>query len=155
MFSYGVSKKVRWICSKCGYKYPAFISSRIQGHGCPACAGKVVIKGKNDLATVCPDSLSIWDYEKNNGTPSDYCAYTTKKHIGNVINAGMSGIHRSAVLQVEPAVGNAPRKNGLSRIETICFRKKVPSLMSTRNFWRNGIIRTIRSRLSSFFRYSR
>ena len=79
MFSYGVSKKVRWICSKCGYKYPAFISSRIQGHGCPACAGKIVIKGKNDLATLCPNSLFIWDYDKNKGNPSDYCAYTTKK----------------------------------------------------------------------------
>ena len=61
----GSNKKVWWKCSVCGYEWPSTIYSRVSGIGCPACSGKAVIPGKNDLATLYPEVAKEWDYEKN------------------------------------------------------------------------------------------
>ncbi len=67
-------KKVNWICSE-GHRWPATISNRAKGSGCPYCAGKLPIPGKTDFATVYPDIAEQWDYENNGGkTPQDVCA---------------------------------------------------------------------------------
>jgi Probable Zinc-ribbon domain len=49
----GANKKMNWKCKK-GHKYNSLVSSRAQGIGCPVCAGKKVIPGVNDLATLNP-----------------------------------------------------------------------------------------------------
>ncbi len=59
------NKKVWWRCSKCGYEWQARISDRFRGSGCPACAGRVAVPGKTDLATVNPSLSLEWDYDKN------------------------------------------------------------------------------------------
>lgn len=59
--------KYYWICPVCGYSYLAAPSHRYHGTGCPACAGKVVHIGYNDLKTKNPELLDRWDYEKNRG----------------------------------------------------------------------------------------
>lgn len=59
------NQKVWWVCSTCGYEWIAAISDRSVGTGCPCCAGKKVLKGINDLATVHPQLKSEWNYEKN------------------------------------------------------------------------------------------
>ena len=59
------NKKVWWKCNKCGYSWLSTIGDRNNGTGCPACVGKVVVKGFNDLATTHPELLSEWCYEKN------------------------------------------------------------------------------------------
>ena len=51
---------VSWICSKCGYHYPAKIGNRAFGRGCPCCAGKIVVPGINDLATTHPKLAAEW-----------------------------------------------------------------------------------------------
>ena len=61
------NQKVWWICSTCGYEWQAKINDRSNGTGCPCCAGKVVAEGVNDLATLRPDLINEWDYEKNVG----------------------------------------------------------------------------------------
>ena len=73
-------RKVWWLCSVCNHEWAAAVSSRTAGHGCPACSGRVLIPGKNDLETWCKATgnehiLSEWDYEANKQTPSE----TTKK----------------------------------------------------------------------------
>ena len=62
--TYGSTKNVYWNCSKHG-PYKARISARAQGNGCPYCAGKQVLIGNNDLATVEPEIAKEWDAEKN------------------------------------------------------------------------------------------
>lgn len=58
--------KVWWICSTCGYEWQDSPNHRsLSGRGCPLCAGKVVVEGVNDLATVCPDVAAEWNYAKN------------------------------------------------------------------------------------------
>ena len=75
----GGKQIVWWRCSK-GHEWQASIDSRKQGNGCPVCAGKQVLAGYNDLATINPDLASEWNYEKNNGLlPSDVVPGSNKK----------------------------------------------------------------------------
>jgi rubrerythrin len=64
-------RKVWWICSNCGYRWEAYINNRARGTGCPCDAGKILIPGKNDLATVHPELIAEWDYEKNGDLAPD------------------------------------------------------------------------------------
>ncbi len=57
--------KAKWICRKCGYHWLAAVSSRSKGQGCPACAGQVVVPGRNDLESRFPNIAAEWDYEQN------------------------------------------------------------------------------------------
>lgn len=60
-------QKYYWICPNCGYSYLAAPTSRYHGTSCPACAGKAIHPGFNDLKTKDPVILAEWDYEKNTG----------------------------------------------------------------------------------------
>lgn len=72
-------KKVWWKCSK-GHEWLAVVKSRIKGHGCPYCSGRMAIKGKTDLQTINSRLAREWNYEKNNGlTPADVLPYSNKK----------------------------------------------------------------------------
>ncbi|MBR5386622.1 MAG: zinc-ribbon domain-containing protein, partial [Clostridiales bacterium] len=57
------NRKVWWCCSK-GHEWYALISSRSDGHGCPYCAGQLVLEGYNDLKTTHPDIAHEWS-ERN------------------------------------------------------------------------------------------
>lgn len=63
--AYRGNKKIWWRCHKCGHSWFARVADRSAGVGCPACAGKVAIEGRTDLATINPKLASEWDYEKN------------------------------------------------------------------------------------------
>ncbi len=49
----GSGKKVDWIC-ELGHQFKARVVDRSNGVGCPVCAGRNVLAGFNDLATVNP-----------------------------------------------------------------------------------------------------
>lgn len=75
----GSGREVWWLCSK-GHSWKARISSRVQGNGCPFCAGKRPIAGETDLATLYPEIAAEWDYERNAPlTPQDVTAKSHKK----------------------------------------------------------------------------
>ena len=67
-------KKVWWICPK-GHSYQATVSNRTNGRGCPICSGRVTVVGVNDFATMHPELLAEWDYEKNEKDPSEYAEH--------------------------------------------------------------------------------
>ena len=70
MVTCGSGKKVWWICNK-GHKWETIIYNRVRfKSNCPYCAGQRVITGMNDLATVYPNLLKIWNYKKNNVSPN-------------------------------------------------------------------------------------
>lgn len=56
---------VYWKCHVCGYEYMTNVANKNKGYGCKRCAGYVVIKGKNDLATLYPNIAKEWDYAAN------------------------------------------------------------------------------------------
>ena len=69
--SYGSTAQVWWRCGS-GHEWQARVSSRFGGHtGCPVCAGRRVIAGENDLATLYPKLAAQWCTEKNGDLTPD------------------------------------------------------------------------------------
>ena len=102
-------EKYYWKCSTCGYEWQAALGERINGTGCPACAGKVIVAGRNDLATTNPELVKEWHPTRNGDvTPrqvskgSDYrawwkcsvCGYEWQVRIKNRVHG--SGCNRCA-----------------------------------------------------------
>ena len=75
----GTRRKVWWRCEK-GHEWQAAVASRVNGMGCPVCAGKAVIPGENDLAAFYPDIAKEWHPTKNGTlTPETVSPYSNKK----------------------------------------------------------------------------
>lgn len=73
-YSVGSGEKVYWLCEK-GHSYVACIYQRTgkSNSGCPYCSRRKAIIGETDLATLRPDIVAEWDYQKNgNKKPQDY-----------------------------------------------------------------------------------
>lgn len=61
------NRRVYWLCPK-GHTYRAAVAARTrQDCGCPYCAGRRVLAGFNDLATLHPDTAKQW-HPRFNGT---------------------------------------------------------------------------------------
>lgn len=56
----GSGVKAAWKCHVCKGQWNAVISSRVNGRGCPYCAGARVMTGKNDLNTMYPEIAKEW-----------------------------------------------------------------------------------------------
>ena len=77
--SAGSGRSVWWRCEK-GHSWRALIRSRTAGCGCPVCAGRQLLPGENDLASVCPELAKQWDAARNgNQRPQDVLPGTEKK----------------------------------------------------------------------------
>lgn len=61
---YGSEIQVRWICEK-GHDWSTSPYVRSKGIGCPVCSNRILRVGINDLATVDPELLIEWDFDKN------------------------------------------------------------------------------------------
>lgn len=71
MVAPNTNRKIWWKCSR-GHSWQAMVYSRTSGKGCPYCAGKKVLPGFNDLATVNPEIAAQWDLSRNGTlTPED------------------------------------------------------------------------------------
>lgn len=85
----GSGKKVWWICSKCGNKWQAVIAMRCaQNTNCPVCSNRKVVEGYNDLATVNPDLVKEWNYEKNGDLLPSQVSYGSNKKVWWKCNKG-------------------------------------------------------------------
>ncbi|MCL2002229.1 zinc-ribbon domain-containing protein, partial [Candidatus Saccharibacteria bacterium] len=75
----GISQKAFWRCAKCKFSWEAVIGSRKNGHGCPSCAGRAVVVGKNDLKTHSRPTIKFWDFSKNGDLkPTDFAGRSRK-----------------------------------------------------------------------------
>jgi len=74
----GSHKKVCWKCSK-DHEWRATIDSRYKGNGCPYCSGRFAMRGVNDFATVHPELLAEWNYDKNTFLPNELLPSSGKK----------------------------------------------------------------------------
>jgi hypothetical protein len=71
--------KVWWVCEK-GHHYQRRVYEEIKLNGrCPVCAGKQIVSGFNDLATLRPDLLEQWDYERNLIKPTEIAPNSHEK----------------------------------------------------------------------------
>lgn len=83
------TKKLWWRCEK-GHSWQAPVYSRRKGEGCPVCCNKKIIAGINDLASMHPELLNEWDYEKNNGLSPAKVGYRTDRCVWWKCNKGHS-----------------------------------------------------------------
>ena len=75
MVAVNTSHKYLWTCSK-GHEYAASPANRAKGKGCPYCSGNKAITGQNDLASLFPNLLEEWDYQKNSINPHSILPYS-------------------------------------------------------------------------------
>lgn len=80
MCSPASNRKVWWRCPL-GHDYQATVGARtVNGSGCPYCAGRKVLVGFNDLATVEPAVAKSWHPTLNGAlTPEDVTAGSRRK----------------------------------------------------------------------------
>lgn len=75
----GCHRKVWWVCEK-GHAWHAEVKSRVSGTGCPVCANRTLIAGRNDLATTHPLLSRQWHPTRNGTlTPRDVVAGNLRK----------------------------------------------------------------------------
>ena len=78
-FRWKSKKKVWWKCSTCSHEWEAVIGLRVKGNGCPACAGKIPAKSKNNLKKKHPKLVEEWHPTKNKLTPEQVTSGSNKK----------------------------------------------------------------------------
>jgi hypothetical protein len=77
--SLGSHKTVWWRCEQ-GHEWRAMVKTRVVGCGCPVCANRKLVPGRNDLTTTHPDLVHQWHPTKNGKLqPSDVVAGTHRK----------------------------------------------------------------------------
>lgn len=70
--SIGSNDKAWWICNAYRHEYQKPIYLKINHpEKCSICNGGTVFKGINDLATICPNIASEWNFDKNDIEPQD------------------------------------------------------------------------------------
>lgn len=70
-FTKSSTMNVWWKCSKCNHEWQAKIVNRTAGYNnCPICSNKLLKEGYNDFATLYPNLLNEWNYQKNNILPN-------------------------------------------------------------------------------------
>lgn len=77
---YHSSKKVWWIC-KNNHTWQASVYSRVTGRNCPYCINKKPVVGINDFATVHPELMAEWNYDKNPDIQPELLTYQSRKKI--------------------------------------------------------------------------
>ena len=74
---------VWWRCEK-GHEWQARLFWRTKmGNGCPYCCNQKILTGYNDLATIAPELVQEWDFDKNDKTPYEVAPNTTKSSGGS------------------------------------------------------------------------
>lgn len=78
----GSNKSAAWICQTCDHKWDAKISNRaFLGRGCPLCANRVVVAGKNDLCTTHHELACEWHSEQNGNLKPTNVTYGSGKKV--------------------------------------------------------------------------
>lgn len=75
------NERAYWRCKDCGYTWSSTIQSRKYSSGlCPCCEGGTrTFSGRNDVVTLVPDILSIFDANANPGIDLSACAPSSKE----------------------------------------------------------------------------
>ncbi len=77
-FVRGSAKMVWWKCEK-GHEWQARLFWRTKmGNGCPYCCNQKILTGYNDLATIAPELVQEWDFDKNDKTPYEVAPNTRR-----------------------------------------------------------------------------
>jgi hypothetical protein len=76
----GSQKEIWWKCDR-GHSWEAKLTDRRNGNGCPYCSNRRVLRGENDFASMHPELLQEWDYQKNGDVCPDCVTYQSRKKV--------------------------------------------------------------------------
>lgn len=76
----GSCRIVWWRCER-GHEWKAAVKLRTEGNGCPYCAGRRILPGENDLATVYPKLAKEWHPVKNESLKPDMVLASTGRRV--------------------------------------------------------------------------
>ena len=77
----GCNSNVLWYCPNCKGEYDMKVVAKVRTPGCPYCSGHRVLKGYNDLASLVPELISDWNYEKNYPLKPDEVTRGSNKNV--------------------------------------------------------------------------
>jgi DNA-directed RNA polymerase subunit RPC12/RpoP len=63
-------KLVLWKCEK-GHFWSKRVAQQVNHNTCPECAGEVLVKGVNDVATKYHELICEWDWDNNKKAPTE------------------------------------------------------------------------------------
>lgn len=102
--TWGSSKDVWWHCPH-GHQWQASPKDRNRGYGCSVCAGKVVVAGVNDLASLAPELAAEWHPSLNGDLgPENVTRHSGKK----VWWLGMCGHPYPAIIKMRSVGTGCP-----------------------------------------------
>ena len=85
--SYRSGKIFWWVCDQ-GHEWTAKVSTRVDGHGCPYCAGWKVLPGYNDLESSYPQLVAEWHPTKNGDLLPSEVSNKSLKEVWWICNRG-------------------------------------------------------------------
>lgn len=134
--TYGSNKYFLWKCSTCGNEWAANVNRRTDTNfkrGCQACAGNILIKGKNDLETFCKqhsefmhllDEFIEEDEKHNRILPSEISRASAKMVWWYCLKCGhewkATVASRTCSRNGCPACGGHTLIKGVNDLETFC-----------------------------------
>ncbi len=126
-------RKFFWLC-EFGHSYEATVAHRTEGKGCPICAGKHLLPGFNDLATLRPQLAQMFS-GKNNLHPSNVLNGTGEKYLWECLN-GHEWSAAPTWVKGCPVCANQKLLVGFNDLETVDS-----SLAAQWNTTRNGSLK--------------
>lgn len=89
----GSHKQIWWKCPQCKYKWRQAVvdisRNKVESY-CPSCTNRVLIKRKNDLASMYPELAKEWDFSKNNNLTPDNVTFKYCKKVWWLCSKGHS-----------------------------------------------------------------
>lgn len=124
--THGSGKKVWWLCDK-GHSYEAAVSERVRqfkkgrNSTCPFCLNRKLVAGQNDLASLWPNLLGEWDFERNQADPTQ-TSQSLKSRVWWICPSGhnydLSPFHRTSGRQNCPICSGKRVVEGVNDLET-------------------------------------
>lgn len=135
----GSNKIVWWRCATDPtHEWKAQISGRASGHGCPVCAGKMVIP-TTSLKAIRPDLAAEWDENENARLKPDQVAPYSNKKVWWKCNRDPS--HRwAATINARSQGSGCPMCAGQIATPATCLRTLRPDLTAEWLSDRNGAL---------------
>lgn len=126
---------IYWKCHKCGHEWKAKLSNRVNGRGCPLCSNKVVVPGRNDLATTHPELANEWHPTRNGSLKPTDVTYGMRNKVWWLCPLGheyqATILHRGVGVGTNCPICNSGRQTSF-REQAIYFyiKKLYPNVIS-------------------------
>ncbi len=148
------NREVVWLCEICGMEWKTKVYHRVEGQGCPYCAGQRPIPGKTDLPTLYPGIEKLWS--SMNGSDDLPQNYTSKSHSAKYWMCSEGHLYQAPIGRITNAWDTIVQKGQMNRLFQcgcpICNRSKIiirgendlesqaPWLMEEWDYAKNGDI---------------